>query len=192
MNERLKQLRKALNISQADFANTIGLKASSVSLLESGQRNFTEQTIKSICREFHVNKQWLTTGEGDMFLAPSDEDLNEQIEHIMAGENEFHKNMFRMLANFDDEDLIALERLVKKLAQAKGNSTNGQEPPTQFSVSGVRLLVYAITCALRCTSSGRRWLPSLQLPRPESLRRTLPPDPSSAQRCRGSQPADLP
>lgn len=119
MNERLKQLRKALNISQADFANTIGLKASSVSLLESGQRNFTEQTIKSICREFHVNKQWLTNGEGDMFLAPSDEDLNEQIERIMAGENEFHKNMFRLLANFDDEDLIALERLVKKLAQTE-------------------------------------------------------------------------
>ncbi len=119
MNERLKQLRKALNISQADFANTIGLKASSVSLLENGQRNFTEQTIKSICREFHVNKQWLTTGEGSMFLSPSDEDLNEQIERIMAGENEFHKNMFRMLANFDDEDLIALERLVKKLAQTK-------------------------------------------------------------------------
>ena len=34
MNERLKQLRKALTISQAEFANTIGLKASSVSLLE--------------------------------------------------------------------------------------------------------------------------------------------------------------
>ena len=119
MNERLKQLRKALNISQADFANTIGLKASSVSLLENGQRNFTEQTIKSICREFHVNKQWLTTGEGSMFLSPNDEDLNEQIERIMAGENEFHKSMFRMLANFDDEDLIALERLVKNLAQAK-------------------------------------------------------------------------
>ena len=43
----------------------------------------------------------------------------EQIERIMAGENEFHKSMFRMLANFDDEDLIALERLVKKLAQTK-------------------------------------------------------------------------
>lgn len=54
-----------------------------------------------------------------MFLSPNDEDLNEQIEHIMAGENEFHKNMFRLLANFDDEDLIALERLVKKLAQTE-------------------------------------------------------------------------
>ncbi len=54
-----------------------------------------------------------------MFLSPNDENLNEQIERIMAGENEFHKSMFRMLANFDDEDLIALERLVKKLAQTK-------------------------------------------------------------------------
>lgn len=119
MNKRLKQLRKALNISQADFANTIGLKASSVSLLESGQRNFTKQTIKSICREFHVNKQWLTNGEGEMFLAPSDEELNEQIERIMSGENEFHKSLFRMLASFDDEDLIALERLIDKLLQEK-------------------------------------------------------------------------
>lgn len=54
-----------------------------------------------------------------MFLSPNDEDLNEQIERIMVGENEFYKSMFHMLANFDDEDLIVLERLVKKLAQAK-------------------------------------------------------------------------
>ena len=54
-----------------------------------------------------------------MFLSPNDEDLNEQIERIMAGENEFRKSMFRMLANFDDEDLIALERLIDKLLQEK-------------------------------------------------------------------------
>lgn len=44
---------------------------------------------------------------------------NQGNESKVENENKFHKSMFRMLANFDDEDLIALERLVKKLAQAK-------------------------------------------------------------------------
>lgn len=39
MNERLKLLRKTLKLSQDAFAERIGMKGSSISLLESGGRN---------------------------------------------------------------------------------------------------------------------------------------------------------
>lgn len=119
IGDRIRKIREEKSLTQAAFGKKLFLERSAISLIERNLRTPTERVLQDICREFHVNKQWLTTGEGDMFLAPSDEDLNEQIERIMAGENEFHKNMFRLLANFDDEDLIALERLVKKLAQTK-------------------------------------------------------------------------
>ena len=64
-NERLKLLRKTLKLSQDAFAERIGMKGSSISLLESGGRNITEQVIKSICREFNVDYIWLTTGDGE-------------------------------------------------------------------------------------------------------------------------------
>lgn len=119
IGDRIRKIREEKSLTQAAFGKKLFLERSAISLIERNLRTPTERVLQDICREFHVNKQWLTTGEGDMFLAPSDEELNEQIERIMAGENEFHKNMFRLLANFDDEDLIALERLVKKLAQTE-------------------------------------------------------------------------
>ena len=67
MNERLKTLRNALGINQSDFSNKIGVTRSAISRLESGDINFTEQMIISICREFNVNRAWLVEGTGDMF-----------------------------------------------------------------------------------------------------------------------------
>lgn len=73
MNERLKLLRKTLKLSQDAFAERIGMKGSSISLLESGGRSITEQVIKSICREFNVNEEWLRYGTGDMEAFKTDD-----------------------------------------------------------------------------------------------------------------------
>lgn len=67
MNERLKQLRLALELNQSDLSKRIGVSRSAISRLESGDINFTEQMILSICREFNVNRAWLVEGVGDMF-----------------------------------------------------------------------------------------------------------------------------
>ena len=67
MNKRLSQLRKALNLSMEEFGKKIGVGRSTISRLESGTNNFTDQMIRSICREFNVNYSWLVSGTGDMF-----------------------------------------------------------------------------------------------------------------------------
>ena len=67
LNERLKLLRSTLGINQSDFSNKIGVSRSAISRLESGDINFTEQMILSICREFNVNRAWFVEGTGDMF-----------------------------------------------------------------------------------------------------------------------------
>lgn len=67
MNERLKELRKCLGINQEEFAVKIGVTRSAISRLESGDINFTEQMIISICRAFNVNRSWLVEGIGEMF-----------------------------------------------------------------------------------------------------------------------------
>lgn len=67
IGERIKQLRKALGMTQEKFADRIGLKRNSVALIELG-RDTSDQTIFAICREFRVNEEWLRTGAGDMFV----------------------------------------------------------------------------------------------------------------------------
>ena len=69
MNGRIKLIRKTLGISQRDFGKKIGISDTALSKLESGERNPSEQTLKSICREFNVDYFWLTEGaDVDMFM----------------------------------------------------------------------------------------------------------------------------
>lgn len=121
MNERLKLLRKTLKLSQDAFAERIGMKGSSISLLESGGRNITEQVIKSICREFNVDYMWLTTGDGEMFI-DNDDDFIERIDRIMAGEDEARKNLFKFMLELSDDDIAALDRLMKKAIEFAQNN----------------------------------------------------------------------
>lgn len=67
MKERLKQLRKTLDLTQQEFAERLGVKRNTVGQWECGINALTEQVIISICREFDVNEEWLRTGEGNMF-----------------------------------------------------------------------------------------------------------------------------
>ena len=68
MNERIRELRKALGLSQRAFAERIGLKQNAISYLEKSGSTVTEQNIKTICSQFSVNEHWLRTGSGSMFL----------------------------------------------------------------------------------------------------------------------------
>lgn len=70
MNNRLKAVRLALNLSQEEFGAKIGIKSRAhISSLESGSRNITDRIISDICREYEVNEGWLRTGSGEMFAA---------------------------------------------------------------------------------------------------------------------------
>lgn len=65
--ERVKEIRKTLNLTLEKFGDKIGVQKSAVSKIERGDVGLTEQMSKSICREFNVNYDYLANGEGDMF-----------------------------------------------------------------------------------------------------------------------------
>ena len=67
ISERIKQIRKNQNQTMEVFGQRIGVTRNSISMIESGRNNPSDQTIRSICREFSVSETWLRTGEGDMY-----------------------------------------------------------------------------------------------------------------------------
>lgn len=75
MNDRIKILRKNLDLTQQEFANTLGLKRNSVASYEIGRSIPMEAVIISICREFNVSETWLRTGNGEMFNKMDAEDI---------------------------------------------------------------------------------------------------------------------
>lgn len=68
VGSRVRELRKALKLTQPDFAKSLGLTQSAISGYEKELKNVSEPSIIAICREYGVNEKWLRTGEGDMFL----------------------------------------------------------------------------------------------------------------------------
>ena len=113
--ERVREIRKSLGLTLEKFGKKLGVGKTAISKIEKGENNLTEQMTKSICREFHVNYIWLTSGEGEMFVE-NDDDFMERIDRIMAGEDEARKNLFKiMLDVLNDDDIIALNGMIEKV-----------------------------------------------------------------------------
>ena len=122
MNNRIKELRKSLGLTGADFGDKIGITKASVSKLEGGVTNPSEQTIRSICREFGVNEVWLRTGEGEPFLATDAEtELGELVRtRLLNRPVDFRRELITALLRFDPDgpEWQVLETIVRTAASA--------------------------------------------------------------------------
>ncbi len=72
INERVKQVRKALNLTQIEFGERVGISQGHLTSIENGKRVCTEKTIIVLCATFGINEDWLRTGEGTMFVETDD------------------------------------------------------------------------------------------------------------------------
>lgn len=70
MNNRIKQVRKDKKLSQVEFGKSLNISQNHISSIESGVRVATDRIISDICRIYSVNKEWLTTGKGEMYKDP--------------------------------------------------------------------------------------------------------------------------
>ena len=72
--ERVKTVRKSKEMTMEEFGKRLGVTRTAISNIEKGYRGLTEQMLKSICREFSVDEEWLRTGDGDMPQKLSEEE----------------------------------------------------------------------------------------------------------------------
>ncbi len=68
MKERLKKLRKNLDLTQQAFADKIGMNQNTIAQYEMGRTTPSDAIVFSICREFKKKKKWLRNGDGEMFI----------------------------------------------------------------------------------------------------------------------------
>ncbi len=83
VGKRLKEIRRALGISQKDFATRIEVTNSLLSEIESGKVKAGYHFLIAIAREFRVNPTWLLLEEGEMFLS------KDGLSPAAVNENEF-------------------------------------------------------------------------------------------------------
>lgn len=119
LNERLKKLRKALNLTQREFAERIGIKQNTLATYEIGRNQPIDAVVNLICREFNVSEPWLKTGEGEMFVQRSrDEELSEFVDKLLAEEStSFRRRLVSALSRLSPEQWELLEAVALKLME---------------------------------------------------------------------------
>ena len=117
MNERIKLLRKALELNQTDFGVRIGVKQGTVAAYESGARVPLDSVVVSICREFGVSESWLRSGEGEMFLQLSrEEEITKFCMSIIRDpDSEFQRQFVSVLARLEPPQWQLLSDMADKL-----------------------------------------------------------------------------
>lgn len=123
IGERVKELRKQVNLTQQAFADRLNLKRNTVGSYEVNVVEPSDRTISDICREFNVNETWLRTGEGEMFnQITRSEKITSFLTEITEGEgDDFKRRFVEMLAELEPEDWKLLERMAEKLQKKEGN-----------------------------------------------------------------------
>lgn len=73
--QRVRELRKRLDLTLEKFSKPLGVGKTAISNIENESRSLTDQMILSICREYNVNEEWIRNGSGEMFveLSPDEE-----------------------------------------------------------------------------------------------------------------------
>lgn len=102
MNNRIKEVRKANNLTQDEYAEKLRISKNYVCLLETGKKAPGDRLISDICREFNVSEDWLRHGEGEMFVP-------------LTRDQEIADFMGEVLADPDASPRKALICAVKKL-----------------------------------------------------------------------------
>lgn len=117
MNERLKKLRKTLDMTQQEFADRIGIKRNSLANYETGRNTPIDAIIVSICREFNVNEEWLREGKGEMFIKMTrDEEIATFIgKTLHSEEDSFKKRLISALSALNESDWETLKKLALSL-----------------------------------------------------------------------------
>ena len=115
--ERVNAVRRVKEMTMEQFGERIGIQKSAISKIEKDRVNLSDQTVRSICREFGVNEVWLRTGEGgddNMFTKISEDDrFSLNLGKLSQSDNEFAKNMLNAIAETEPEKLKIIEDFMK-------------------------------------------------------------------------------
>ena len=111
LKDRIKKLRKALDLTQQEFGEQIGSTQNAIGNYETGHRNPSSSVINNICKTFNVSEVWLRTGKGEIFVElPRNEALAAQIQaFLQGGTDSFRERLVSLLLRLTPEQWDALE-----------------------------------------------------------------------------------
>ena len=118
LNSRIKQVRKALGMSQDDFGNGLGLGRGAITNIELNKTTPKPLVVQLICKTYNVNETWLRTGEGEMFVQRTrSQEITDFMADLVLTENEFKRRFVSVLARLDEKDWELIEKMAEMISE---------------------------------------------------------------------------
>ena len=125
INQRVKELRLALEMNQKTFGEQIGVAQAYLSQIEKGDRDVTDKIFRIICLENWngktVREEWLRSGKKPMFTNPTkDEQITAMLADIQSmDESNFKYRLVAALSKLDSDGWDNLEKLIDMISEDK-------------------------------------------------------------------------
>lgn len=122
VNERVKEIRKFEKMTMESFGEKLGVGRTAISNIENCKRNVTDQMVKSICREFGYNEEWLRNG-----IEPKKPVIDEDMEYgQICAELGINDNRAKQIilnyGRFSPEDKKLFWEYIDRLVDIAGQS----------------------------------------------------------------------
>ena len=129
MQERIREVRKALGYTQSEFGARLGLRGNTITGYETGIRSPSEAVVMSICREFNVSEEWLRYGTGEMFLRRSrSEEISAFLGDVMAAEpDDIRVRLVNVMAHLTADDWAFLAKRAREIKAQLDEEAEKQE-----------------------------------------------------------------
>lgn len=115
IRQRLLELRKKhLKLNQKSFGQPISYTQSAISEIEKGNNNITQKFLLSLCNYYHVNLEWLESGQMPIFKLQKDINAT-AISDIFQIDEEISHNKYIDIGN---GTMLMLTPLVNEYAYA--------------------------------------------------------------------------
>ena len=98
INERIREVRSVLGLSQIKFSSIVALSSGYIAGIETGRIAVNDRLIKLVCSSFKVNESWMRYGEGDMFEEMiEDKQFNNLVNTVRALPPKYQDFLFGVL-----------------------------------------------------------------------------------------------
>lgn len=116
--QRVKELRKELNLTLEKFGKPLGVGKTAISKIENGENSLTDQMIISICREYNASEEWLRSGVGEMFVPLTrNQVIADFAADLIKEEDSFRSRLIEALAKLSEDEWEVLEKIAKNLSK---------------------------------------------------------------------------
>lgn len=127
---RVKELRKALNLTLEEFGKNIGITKTSVSRIENKVNNLSEQLLLLICKVYNVNEEWLRNGVGEIFVVTNDDIIDELSKKYDF--DELDKEILKEYFKLKKEDRKIIKDYILNVVENFKNKKSQEEVEKEF------------------------------------------------------------